>query len=130
MHVAGLVAVVEMERDRDLRVELDGGQHQVPEEDVVRVRAGAARRLDDHGRRGLARRLHDRLDLLHVVDVERSDAVAAAGGFVEELAHRDERHLPISLFAIGVVPAYSRRAWEWSKGDTGGTIREMFLLLT
>ena len=28
----------------------------------------------------------------HVVDVESPDAVAAAGGFVEELAHRDERH--------------------------------------
>ena len=33
----------------------------------------------------LARRLHDRLDLLHVVDVEGADAVAAVGGGVEEL---------------------------------------------
>ena len=49
------------------------------------------------GERGLAGRLHDRLDLLHVVDVERADAVAAGGGLVEELAHGDERHLRDSV---------------------------------
>ena len=35
MHVSGLVAVVEVQRDGDLRVELDRGLHQVPEEEVV-----------------------------------------------------------------------------------------------
>ena len=43
------VAMVEVQRDRDLGIELDRRQHQVPEEAVVCVRAGAARRLDDHG---------------------------------------------------------------------------------
>ena len=126
----GLVSVIEVERDGDLGIELDGGLHQVPEEAVVRVRPGAARRLDDHGRGRLTRCLHDRLDLLHVVDVEGPDAVAAAGGFVEELAHRDERHGAFSLFAVVVSPAYWRSAKEWSERDGGGTIREMFLLLT
>ena len=46
----GLVAVVEVERDRDLRVELDRRLHQVPEEPVVRVGARAAGGLDDDRR--------------------------------------------------------------------------------
>ncbi len=130
MHVVGLVAVVEVECDGDLGVELDGGLHQVPEKAVVRVRTGAARGLDDHGRRGLAGGLHDRLDLLHVVDVERPDAVAAPGGLVEELAHRDERHLPISLFVVVVPSAYSPSRTGVPGRVSGGTIKEMVLLLT
>jgi hypothetical protein len=35
----------------------------------------------------LSDRFHDALDLLHVVDVERADAIAAAGGLVQQLAH-------------------------------------------
>jgi hypothetical protein len=35
-----------------------------------------------------------------------------------------------SLFAVVVSPAYWRSAKEWSERDDGGTIREMFLLLT
>ena len=36
--------------------------------------------------------LHDRLDLLQVVDVERRHAVAVLGGVVEQLAQGDECH--------------------------------------
>jgi hypothetical protein len=35
-----------------------------------------------------------------------------------------------SLFVVVVSPAYWRSAKEWSERDDGGTIREMFLLLT
>ena len=83
------------------------------------------------GRGRLARGLHDRLDLLHVVDVEGPDAVAAAGGFVEELAHRDERHvrvLPVRGCRLASVLGAARKGGR--KRDDGGTIREMFLLLT
>ena len=37
-------------------------------------------------------RLHDRLDLLHVVDIERGHAVVVFGGMIEQNSHRDERH--------------------------------------
>jgi hypothetical protein len=85
-------SIAEMQVAGDLGVELDRRLHEVPEEAVVRVCARTARRLHDHRRARVPRRLHDRLDLLHVVDVERADAVAAGGGLVEELAHGDERH--------------------------------------
>ena len=45
----GLVAVIEVEGDRDLRIQLDCSLHQMPQEAVVRVRARPARGLDDHG---------------------------------------------------------------------------------
>ena len=48
--------------------------------------------------------LHDRLDLLQVVDVERRHAVAVFGGVVEQLAHRNEGHgglLPGDWHVIG-----------------------------
>ena len=77
-----LVPVVEVERDGDLRIELHRRLHQVEEEAIVRVGAGAARRLDDHRRGRLAGGLHDRLDLLHVVDVESANAVPAFGGLI------------------------------------------------
>jgi len=37
-------------------------------------------------------RLHDRLDLFEIIDVERRQAVAVLGGVIEQLAHGNERH--------------------------------------
>ena len=70
--------------DRDLRIELGGGEHQVPQVVVLRVGPGAARGLHDDRRIGLLGRLHDRLDLLHVVDVERGQAVVVFGGMIQQ----------------------------------------------
>ena len=42
---------------------------------------------------GLLRRLQDRLDLLHVVHVERGDGVAVFRRVIEQLPRRDERHV-------------------------------------
>ena len=56
------------------------------------VGAGATGGLKDHRRVGLVSRLHDRLNLLQVVDVESRDAVAVLGGVVEQEPKRDERH--------------------------------------
>src|SRR5262249_25135024 len=86
------VAVVLVHGDRDLRVQLGRGQHQVPQVGVLRVAAGAATRLDDHGGVNLLGRLHDGLDLFHVVDVERGQAVVVGGGVVQEQPHRHQRH--------------------------------------
>src|SRR5262249_30833753 len=38
------------------------------------------------------RRFHDRLNLLHVVDVKRGQAVIVFGGMVEQQTHRYKRH--------------------------------------
>jgi hypothetical protein len=91
-----IITVVLMHRDRDPRIELRGGQHQVPEVVVLAVAAGAAGSLHDHGRLRLLGRFHDGLDLLHVVDVEGGQAVAIGGGVIEQDAHRDERHRRVS----------------------------------
>ena len=88
----GGVAVVLVHHHRDLGVELDRGFHELGQEDVVGVLARAAAGLDDHRRLGRARRLHDRLDLLHVVDIQGAHAVAVGGGVVEERAQGDEGH--------------------------------------
>ena len=88
----GRVAVVLVHGDRNARVELGRGEHQVAEVVVLAVAAGAPRGLHDHRRIGLLRRLHDRLDLLHVVDVERREAVGVFGGVVEQDPHGDEGH--------------------------------------
>jgi hypothetical protein len=65
------------------RIQLGRGQHQVPQVSVLRILPGAAGGLDDDRRIGLAGRLHDRLDLLHVVDVEGGHAVVVFGGMIE-----------------------------------------------
>ena len=46
----GLVAVVVMHADRDMRIDLGDGVHHVLEHDVVGIGARAARGLDDHRR--------------------------------------------------------------------------------
>jgi hypothetical protein len=92
MQVAGLVAVVEMHADRDLRVDLGDGVHHVLEHDVVGIGARAARGLDDHRRVDASAAVHDRERLLHVVDVEGGNAVAVLGGVIEQLAKRDAGH--------------------------------------
>src|SRR5215217_7825218 len=53
----------------------------------------ASRSLDDDGRFGLPRGLHDRLYLLQVVDVERPYAVAPVRRLVQKLAHRNQCHV-------------------------------------
>ena len=94
-----LVAVVEVEHDRDLRRRLGGRGDQVAHVVLARVGERPARDLDDHRRVDLLCRGDDALDLLHVVRVERSDAVAALGGLVEHLAQCGKGHrslLPIA----------------------------------
>ena len=89
--LAGLVAVavIQVHGDRNLGIEFVGGQDQVIEVVVLREGAGAAAGLDDDRRLGFLRGLHDGLNLFHVVDVERADAVTAFGGLVEKLPSGD-----------------------------------------
>jgi hypothetical protein len=88
----GRVAVVLVQRHGDLGVDLRRRLHEVVEEAVVGVLPRAPGSLDDDRRLGLPGRLHDRLYLLQVVDVERPDAVVALCGLVEKLTHRYQCH--------------------------------------
>jgi hypothetical protein len=81
--------VVLVHRNRNVRIKLAGSQNQVKEIAVLRKLARAAAGLNDDGRAGFLRRFHDRLNLFHIVDVERADAVTALGGLVEQLPHGD-----------------------------------------
>src|SRR5574341_780030 len=67
---------------------------------ITSVLARARGGLQDDRARRLLGRLHDGLDLLQVVNVERRHAVAVLGGVIEQLPERNECHaMPPSLSA-------------------------------
>ncbi len=76
----------------DVGIGLDRSDDQVTQEVLTGVGTGAAGGLQDDGAVCLIGSLHDRLDLLQVVHVERRDAVTVLGGVVEQQAERNERH--------------------------------------
>ena len=76
------VAVVEVHDQGNLGIEFRCCQHQVIQELVLRIRARAAAGLNNDRRARLLGRFHDCLNLLHVIDVESSNTVAAFGRFV------------------------------------------------
>ena len=82
-----LVPMVEMQGDFEVWVLLNRRFHQLLEVDQVGVPQGTFGGLDDDRGVGLTRCAHDSLDLLHVVDVERADAIATALGLVKDLLH-------------------------------------------
>ena len=86
------VAVILVHGHRNVRIQFDRRQHQVPQVSVLRVGARTARRLDDDRRVGLFGRFHDRLNLFHVVHVECGNAVIVLGRVVQEDAKRDQCH--------------------------------------
>src|SRR6185437_863204 len=86
---------------------------------VLGKSAGAAAGLHDHGRFGLLGRCHDGLNLLHIIDVECAYAVAAFGGFVEELPRGDKRHgnSPLDSLPNRLRKRQSRRKAARRPGD-------------
>jgi hypothetical protein len=72
-----------VQHERDIRMRLERGEHQMTQVRFTRILAGARRRLQDHRARGRLGGPHDRLDLLHIVDVERGHAVAVLGRVVQ-----------------------------------------------
>ncbi len=88
----GVVAMVLVHAHRDVRIELDQAVDQVFQHDVVGVGPRSAARLDDDRRVDGLGRLHDRQALLHVVDVERRQAVVVLGRVIEKLPQSDARH--------------------------------------
>ena len=112
--LAGLerVAVVEVKDDlRLLAAELlgvfDSALGHVAENRGVGVLAGTLGDLHDHGRLRLDRCLDDGLHLLHCVEVERRDRVAALDGLCEHLLGVDESEFLVTghLFALSINSA-------------------------
>ncbi len=87
--LAGLktVAVILMHGDGNSGIQLRRGLDQLEKVEVLGKRARAAAGLNNDRRVGLPGGHHDGLNLLHIVHVERADAVSALGSFVEELPH-------------------------------------------
>ena len=81
--------MIQVQDRRNLRINFGRGDHQVVQEPILRIGTRTAAGLDDHRRLGFAGRLHDRLDLFHVVDVECANSVSAFGRLIEDLPHRD-----------------------------------------
>ena len=92
--VAGgrLVTVVLVHADGDVGIGFHSCQDQVTQEVFASVVTSTTRRLQDHGAIGFIGCPHDRLDLLHVVDVEGRNAVAIFCRVVEQKPHGYERH--------------------------------------
>ena len=88
----GVVAVVLVQADRDVRIKRLQPVDQLGEHEVAGVFARAAARLDDDRRLRVLRGLHDREALLHVVDVVGGHAVAVFGGVVEKLSQCHSCH--------------------------------------
>ena len=75
-------AVIEVHDDGNIR-SLHRRLHEMFEVDGIRVLSRTRGNLKNDGRFALVRRLHDRLNHLHVVDVERADGITARIRFLE-----------------------------------------------
>ena len=101
--LARLVAVAVVEVEDDLRLlaaeflgVLHGAFGHVAENRGVRVLARALGDLHDHGGLGLHRGLYDGLHLLHRVEVERGNGVAALDRLCEHFLGVDETKLLVA----------------------------------
>ena len=81
-----------MHHHRNMRVRLDGRSNQMAQESLARVFARTGRALQDHRAIDRIRGLHDGVNLLHVVDVERRQSIGMLGGMVQQLSQRYECH--------------------------------------
>ena len=92
--LAGLkaVAMIQVQRDRNLRALDDRGLNQLHQVGVVGIRAGALGNLQDDRGLLLAAGLGDGLDDLHVVHVESADSVAAVVSLLEHFGSSNKSH--------------------------------------
>ena len=88
----GVLTVVLVHDQRNMRIGLDRRQNQMLDEGLTRVLAGARAGLQDDWRANLLGRRHDGLHLFQVVDIESRNAVAVGRGMVEQFAHGNKSH--------------------------------------
>jgi hypothetical protein len=86
------VPVILVHHNGDVRVSFHRCQDEMAQEVFPSVVPGTTGSLQDNRTVGFVRRLHDGLDLLHVIDVERGNAIAILSRVVEQETHRYERH--------------------------------------
>ena len=89
------LSMVLVHDDGDGGVAFHRGLNQVLEKVLTGVFAGAGAGLHDHGSAGFFGRLHDGLNLLQVVDVERRNRIVMRCSVVQKLAHGNECHFSI-----------------------------------
>ncbi len=89
----GRVAVVLVHDDRNAWIELDGREHEVSKVGVLGISPSPSRGLDNHRRVCLLGRLHDGLDLLHIIDVKGGYAVVVFSSVVEDFTKRYQSHV-------------------------------------
>jgi hypothetical protein len=101
------VAVVEMQGYGNVGVFFTGSFHELLEVNEAAVLKGAAAGLDDYRAVGFVGRLHDGLDLLHVIDVEGAHTVTAFGGLIQNLTHWHEWHGTVLLSISKAALSYT-----------------------
>jgi len=135
--------MVEMHRHRNVRVFFRRRFHQLLQVDHLAVFQRAAARLDDHRAVRVVRGLHDRLDLFHVVDVERANAIVAFGRFIKYLSHGYEWHNACSprgmaapfpacapLYAYTALVTFSQKFGMPVKAEVGAVSANTVLIYT
>ena len=86
------VAMVQMQRDRDIGVFDHGSLNQLDQIGVVGIGAGTLGNLQDNGSFQFACSFGDTLDDLHVVDVESADSITAVIGLLKHFSGCYEWH--------------------------------------
>ena len=104
---AGVLAVVLVHDQRNVRVGFDCGLDQMLDERLAGIFACACTGLQNDRCAGFIGGFHDGLNLLEVVDVESRNAVGVLGGVVEQFAHGNESH---EVIPWGVVKRGRNRA--------------------
>ena len=79
-------AVVQMQSDRDLGIQLHSSLNEFLKVNRIRILSCARRSLQDHGGLELSCCLGDRLNDLHVVDIECTYCIAAAISFLKHFS--------------------------------------------
>src|SRR5439155_6914734 len=78
-------------------IHFDRGEDKVAQKRLAGVLSRTSRALHDDRAVALVGGLHDRLDLLEIIDVECGYTVTMLGSVVQQLTHRNKGHRPLSL---------------------------------
>lgn len=75
----------------------DGSQNQVTQKILACIAPSTARGLQNDRAVGFVSRLHDREDLLQVIDIKSGDTITVFSGMIQQQPHWYERHTLILL---------------------------------
>ena len=101
------VAVIEVQGDRNLRIQFNRSLNQLDQIDVVCIGTCALGNLQNNGSLQFARSVCNSLNDFHVVDVESADSIAAGVGLFKHLGSCNKWHEkkpPLSRYADYSIP--------------------------